>query len=281
VPSATASAGNSQPAAPATVGAAPTAPPIDAYEATVSVDTPYSLRNAPGRPGLIAGLGGTAETEEAVGAALRWLAAAQSRDGRWEANAYAAGQEQMVLGHNRGGAGRNADTGVSALAILSFLGAGHTHLQGEYRDTVRRGLDFLLRSQAADGSLFGNSTQYAQMYCHSMATFALAESLAVTGDRRLEPTLTKAINFSLRAQDTNSGGWRYRPGDSPGDTSQLGWQLMALASAKRAGIEAPSHAWTRIETGQLHAAEPCDDIDDRRGALLSAAARRSERRAAG
>ena len=64
-------------------------------------------------------------------------------------------------------------------------GAGNSHVQGEYQDNVRRGLDFLLRSQAADGSLFGDATLYAQMYCHSMATFALAESQAVTGDRRI------------------------------------------------------------------------------------------------
>jgi len=221
--------------------------PIGPGDTVVSVSTPYSLRNAPGRPGLIAGLGGTAETEEAVTLALRWLAKTQSGDGRWDANVYGAGHEQIVLGQNRGGAGRNADTGISSLALLSFMGAGHTHLQGEYRDDVRRGLDFLLKSQATDGSLFGNSTQYAQMYCHSMATFALAEAQAMTGDRCLEAAVTKAVNFSLRAQDTSTGGWRYRPGDSPGDTSQLGWQMMALASAKRSGLEVPSQSWARVD----------------------------------
>ncbi len=198
------------------------------------------------RLSLIAGQGGNAKTESAVTAALAWLAAAQSRDGRWNTNQFGAGQEQMVLGQDRGGAGRNADTGISALALLAFLGAGHSHLQGEYRDTVRRGLDFLLRSQAADGSLFGDATLYAQMYCHSMASFALAEDEAMTGDRRLERAVTNAINFSLAAQNTSTGGWRYRPGDS-GDTSQLGWQIMALASAKRAGIQVPDQTWNRVD----------------------------------
>jgi hypothetical protein len=221
--------------------------PAAASETVVSVATPYSLRNAPGRLGLIAGLGGSADTEAAVSSALAWLSAAQSKDGRWDANRYGAGREEMVLGQNRGGAGRNADTGVSALALLSFLGAGHTHLQGEYRDTVRRGIDFLLRTQAADGSIFGGATQFAQMYCHSMATFALAESLAMTGDRRLEASVNNAVNFSLRAQDHASGSWRYRPGDSPGDTSQLGWQMMALATAQRAGIAVPTSAWMRVD----------------------------------
>jgi hypothetical protein len=178
--------------------------------------------------------------------ALRWLATAQSRDGRWEANAFGAGQEQLVLGQNRGGAGRNADTGISALAILAFLGAGHSHQHGTYQDTVERGLDFLLRSQATDGSLYGNATLFAQMYCHSMATFALAEAQAMTGDRRLEAAVTKAVQFSVRAQNTSVGGWRYRPGDA-GDTSQLGWQIMALASAQRAGIDTPATTWNQID----------------------------------
>src|SRR6185312_7318531 len=137
-------------------------PVADAQAPSAAVADTYSLRNASDRLSLIEGQGGNAKTEAAVVAALNWLVAAQSRDGRWSANQFGAGQEQMVLGQDRGGAGRNADTGISALALLAFLGAGHSHLQGEYRDTVRRGVDFLLRTQAADGSLFGDSTLYAQ-----------------------------------------------------------------------------------------------------------------------
>ncbi len=246
-----ASIASSEPSASTpTVPASP--PPSDLPAATanqpgavIAADT-YSLRNVSDRLSLIEGQGGNAKTEAAVVAALNWLVAAQSQDGRWSANQFGAGQEQMVLGQDRGGAGRNADTGISALALLAFLGAGHSHVQGEYRDTVRRGIDFLLRSQAADGSLFGNSTLYAQMYCHSMATFALAEAQAMSGDRRLEPAVTKAVNYSLAAQNAGTGGWRYRPGDT-GDTSQMGWQIMSLASAKRAGIRIPDQTWNRID----------------------------------
>jgi hypothetical protein len=211
-----------------------------------SSSAPYALRNSPGRLGLVELQGGSTETEAAVTAALKWLAKAQSADGRWDANRHGAGQELVVLGHNRGGAGRNADTGITALAILAFLGAGHSHQQGDYQDTVRRGLEFLLRSQAPDGNLFGEATLYAQMYCHSMATFALAEAMAMTKDERLRPAVTKAVDFSLRAQHPATGGWRYRPTIDTGDTSQLGWQMMALASAERAGVEVATHTWVRV-----------------------------------
>ena len=226
---------------------AATQPPVAITEVAASTPTNiYALRNAPGRLGIVAGQGGNAQTEAAVSAALHWLAAAQAHDGRWDAVQHGGGQEEMVLGQNRGGAGRGADTGITALALLAFLGAGHSHVQGEYRDNVRHGLDFLLRSQAADGSLYGDATLYAQMYCHSMATFALAEAQAVTQDRRLEVAVTKAVNFSLTTQNTTTGGWRYRPGDT-GDTSQLGWQIMALASAERAGVDVPDQTWDRVE----------------------------------
>lgn len=237
-------------AAPAVVSAAPAAesPTLVARKLPTAPQATslYALRDAPDRLGLVEQQGGSGRTESAVSSALKWLAVAQSRDGRWDADEYGSGQEQMVLNQNRGGAGRNADTGITALALLAFLGAGHSHVHGDYQDTVRHGIDFLIRSQAADGSLFGESTLYAQMYCHSMATFALAEAQAMTGDRRLESAVTKAVNFSIAAQNRTIGGWRYRPGDS-GDTSQLGWQIMALSSARRAGIEIPSHTWDGVE----------------------------------
>lgn len=56
----------------------------------------------------------------------------------------------------------------------------------------------------------------------------------------------KAVGFCLAAQNATTGGWRYRPGDS-GDTSQLGWQMMALASAQRAGVGVPAQTWVRVE----------------------------------
>lgn len=183
--------------------------------------------------------GGSQDTEAAVIAALKWLAEHQSKDGRWDTDRYEGGREVMVNGENRRGAGSHADTGITGLALLAFLAHGNTHLKGEHPQTVQRGLEWLLSMQGADGNLGGDALVFERMYCHAMATCALSEAYAMSGDSRLEAPVRQAIGFCIKAQDKNGGGWRYQPGD-PGDTSQLGWQVMALKSAELAGIEMPS-----------------------------------------
>lgn len=183
--------------------------------------------------------GGSKDTEAAVIAALKWLAEHQSKDGRWDAGLYEAGREVMVNGHDRRGAGSHADSGITGLALLAFLAHGNTHLKGEHPQTVQRGLEWLLSIQGADGNLAGDATIYERMYCHAMATCAMSEAYAMSGDDRLSAPVRQAIGYCVRAQDRVGGGWRYQPGDA-GDTSQLGWQVMALKSAQLAGIEIPT-----------------------------------------
>jgi hypothetical protein len=111
---------------------------------------------------------------------------------------------------------------------------------------VARGLDYLRRTQAADGSMSGEAEMFARMYCHSMATFAVSEAYAMTRDEALAPCVRAGVAYSLAVQHPSDGGWRYRPGDT-GDTSQLGWQLMALKSAELGGLQVPAVTWTRID----------------------------------
>jgi hypothetical protein len=51
---------------------------------------------------------------------------------------------------------------------------------------------------------------------------------------RLKYAATAAVDFIVKAQAID-GGWCYRPGEL-GDTSVVGWQVMALKSAKDAGL---------------------------------------------
>ncbi|HEY4313734.1 MAG TPA: hypothetical protein VGN12_30105 [Pirellulales bacterium] len=212
--------------------------PLSAYE----VPEMYRERSAANRLRIAESYGGSAQTEAAVNAALDWLAKHQSADGRWDASDHGGGRETHTLGQDRKQAGAQADTGVTGLALLTFLAAGHTHQSGGHADVVKRGIDFLIASQGPDGNLAGNAETFAHMYCHGMATLSLCEASAMTGDKRLASPVRRAIAYTIAAQNLATGGWRYKPPyprGERGDTSQLGWQLMALKSAEYSGLPIP------------------------------------------
>jgi hypothetical protein len=215
--------------------AQPAAPPQPA------VPEAYADRVGERRAAAAAARGGSQETERAVQAALAWLAAAQSSDGRWNAARHGGGVERAVQGQHRQGAGARSDHGVTGLALLAFLGAGNTHRDGGYAEPVRRGIEFLVARQRADGSLAGEAEFFAALYCHGMATIALAECCAMTGDATLRPPLERAVRHTLAMQHPVTGGWRYAAGDR-GDTSQLGWQVMVLSSSRNAGVSGVERA---------------------------------------
>lgn len=224
------------------------ADPVEALAVAASPLAPsaYNQRGARQRRQLSADQGGSQETLDAVAAGVDWLARSQRADGAWDARAWGAGRETRTLGEDRQNAGAHAETGLTGLALLAMGGAGHTHLDGPYRDTVTRGLQFLLDQQADNGSLAGDASLYAQTYCHSMATFALAEAMAVTNDDRLRPAVRAAVRYLEAAQNPAGGSWRYRPGER-GDMSQMGWAVMALRSAEIAGIPVAPASWNRCE----------------------------------
>lgn len=231
--------------ASATVSSEPAVAAV-AASTTAPVPIAYALRSAPDRAQIVAEQGGSPETEAAVHAALKWLAGHQSPDGRWDANLLEAGRESKTLGQDRRGAGTEADTGMTGLALLAFLASGHSHQSGDYRSTVSRGLDFLVSSQAADGSLGGRAEAFAFMYCHAMAGLAISEACGMTADTRWREPVRRAVAYTLACQNRTTGGWRYRPQDV-GDTSQLGWQWMFLKSAGMAGVPTPPGCRDGIE----------------------------------
>ena len=182
---------------------------------------------------LVSQEGGTTLTEAAVARGLRWMARHQNSDGSWSLHAFNRSRECNC--DNVGGV--VSDSAGTSLVLLPFLGAGQTHLSGRYKDTVARGLRWMLDQQKEDGDLRGNSQGNTGMYAHGQATIVLCEAYAMEGDEALRDAAQKAVDFIVEAQHIE-GGWRYSPGQ-PGDTSVLGWQLMALQSARAAGLTVP------------------------------------------
>jgi hypothetical protein len=85
------------------------------------------------------------------------------------------------------------------------------------------------------------------MYTQAQCTIALCELYAMTGDAQYYDPAQKAIDYLVRVQSP-AGGWRYRPDaiDGESDMSVTGWVVMALQSARMAGIEVPSPVFERV-----------------------------------
>ena len=187
----------------------------------------FAARDPRVRSEIVVKEGGTSFTEAAVSRGLRWLAQVQNKDGSWS-----------LANYSKSGNPRNkGDAAGTALALLPFLGAGQTHEFGVHRKTVAKGLAWLLDNQKESGDLRINFPGQAGMYAHGHAAIVLCEAFAMTGDQRFKEPAQKAIRFIENSQH-RQGGWRYRPKQA-GDTSVLGWQLMAIQSARAAdaGIE--------------------------------------------
>jgi hypothetical protein len=204
--------------------------------------------------------GASAASEQAVERALDWLARHQDADGRWdggtaryEDGTAVAGDDDFTIhcppGQTCFGecAYWEADTALTGLALLTYLGAGYTHTEGKHATTVAKGLEFLLAQQKKDGDLRGASKAVG-MYCHAMATLALCEAYALSLDEHLRDPAERAISFLVSARARDGQAWRYLPGASVGDTSILGWVVMALKSAREVGLRVPDQAGIRRGT---------------------------------
>ena len=193
--------------------------------------------------------GGTMDSENAVDLALRWLVKHQRSDGSWSFQHGEGDHRCRDCGCTAPGR-PEAENGATGLVLLALLGAGHTHLEGDYREAVADGLRYLIGRQTREGSLMDPG---GNMYSHGLAALTLCEALAMTDDpddppessavraeqRKLADAAQRALRFIERAQHSG-GGWRYAPGQ-PGDTSVFGWQLMALRSGHLAGLTVDLH----------------------------------------
>ncbi|MBM4072825.1 MAG: hypothetical protein FJ271_28440 [Planctomycetes bacterium] len=218
----------------------PARDPLLARVAEPTFAQTFMLRKQENREKLVEAFGGNKQSEAAVERGLDWLAQHQSKDGSWSLNQFHVNCQGKHAACGDPGT-FVSNTAGTALALLPFFGAGYSQQGGKHQDTVARGLRYLTQKQAADGSLFfpGDTRP---MYGQGLAAIVLCEAYGMSKDPALRDPAQRAVNFIVKAQHPTTGGWRYTPG-TLGDTSVMGWQVMALKSGELAGLTVPSTAF--------------------------------------
>ena len=169
----------------------------------------------------------TDELDHAITNGLKFLATTQSDDGSWEGGRF----------------GKNV--AITSLACIAMMGDGSTASRGPYSDQIMRGLTFVLESTKENG-LIAAQANNGPMYGHGFATLFLGEIYGMTPggadtalSARIHEALVEAVRLIEQTQN-EEGGWRYNPVPYDADVSVTICQIMALRSARNAGIEVSS-----------------------------------------
>jgi hypothetical protein len=215
---------------------------LDPTSATSDIVAPtvgmaLSGREAGMKKALLAAYGGNATTEQAVTDGLEWLKRNQRTDGSWS----------LLGSYTNGAIGEENRSAATAMALLAYQGAGNTHLKGQFKTQVKKGWDFLLKQQDADGNFFHEGSHHDRLYCQAQCTIALCELYGMTKDSKFRGPAQKALDYAHNAQSPSLGGWRYVPKEDS-DMSVTGWFMMALQSGMMAGLEVSSPKLDKINT---------------------------------
>ena len=209
------------------------------------------MRTSGGAASSAAGMGGPA-TEEAIERGLAYLASVQNDDGSWSLQGHG---DSVIL---------RSDTAATGLCLLAFQGAGYTHKQHQYAETVGAGLKFLLDNQRTSGNLYRSENEISDrnvmFYSHGIAALAMCEAYGMTQDRDLRQGAQAALNYIMETQHRKRGGWRYMPQVSS-DTSVTGWMMMALKSGDLSGLQVNQEAYEGINIWLSLSRESEDRLD--------------------
>jgi hypothetical protein len=122
------------------------------------------------------------------------------------------------------------------------MGYGYTHRVGDYKETVSRAKDFLLKSEK-DGA-FGEMKGKLGMLDSLAATCALCELYAITRDNELKESCEKAVQFVIKSQREN-GGWCWEKEGGKPNTLATAFAVLALKAATVGRIEVPKEDFDR------------------------------------
>jgi len=187
-----------------------------------------------GRENLVARGGGTRATESAVLSNLRRLSERQQPDGSW-----GAGEVATEFGAMN-------EVGITSVILLSYLGAGYSHLSKDayggicFGDVVKDGLKFLMSRQGSDGCIGEKKADY--LVNHALAATAISEAYGMSATLLFKSPATSAIAF-LASRQAGDGGWSPSGGDT-GESPVSGLAVMALKSAQLSELDYSTRAAT-------------------------------------
>lgn len=166
--------------------------------------------------------GGIPRCDQAVTEGLRWFASRQNDDGSW---------------------GSTQKEAMTGLALLAFMARCETPYSEEFGETSLKAIAFLISSSKKNkGILSSTPSAISVSYEHAIATYALAESLALCQSLKINvPGLAEALRRAgnyITANQGYDGSWYYyyeKASSSRAypDLSITGWNAQALLAAKR------------------------------------------------
>ena len=191
--------------------------------------------------------------EEAIAAGLEWLVAAQGNDGGWGQDG--GHNSDVRAGENLESSGN--DVANTAVATLALIRAGHTPTQGEHKEAVRKGLDFILKRVEASPDeglalLTVTGSQIQRKLGPHIDTFLTSMLLSeIDGemndpkvDERVRLALQKTVNKIEKNQQAD-GSWNLAGGWAP----ILGTSMASrsLFEAKQKGVDVNETVLARVD----------------------------------
>jgi hypothetical protein len=176
----------------------------------------------------------TARTDAAIQRGLAYLQANRRGDGSFGTGQY------------------SSNVAITSLAAMACMCAGYQPSRGLYGRLILDALRFVLSKENVGGGGVGflhnpAFNAHGPMYGHGFATLFLGEVYGMVHDRVLRDEvrekLHRAVKLILMSQQNNAEkAWRYTPSSRDADLSVTICQIMALRSARAAGVFVPKSA---------------------------------------
>jgi hypothetical protein len=139
---------------------------------------------------------------------LVYLSASQNDDGKWH--------DEFLDKTEK------ADTVVTSLALLAFLGASNTEKRGRYKENVKRGVAWLIAQQNQEGRIWAPKDNWGgELLSHAIAGMALAEAAGMGRVAETKAAAQKALDWTCAdgmSKDENDeanqqiSGWGFTEG---------------------------------------------------------------------